>query len=560
MNTRPVRIGSALFLLCFALPAAAIIRTVPTPPYPTIQAGVNAALPGDTVQILAGEYRENVYVGPGHNNILIQGNVLFGVCQNQLSVLVDGTPGGSSGTIFYVDTNNVTIQCMHLRHGDTGLFSFGASTTVNNVRFTNNRYEAIFAFAQNYKINACTIVGPGSRGIAAFADGGQILSNIIQQTNDDCINYSGSNLVITGNSLSRCGGRDCGRPDQVGPDEYDECMSGAGITGGGTNVQIKNNRVDTTSEGCISHEGDAALIQGNTCTSNRAGSIWAYTNFSRVELNAITGSTGSSQLVVYGSDNSVKLNNGSSAGEYDCIDVYGDRNTIESNQVANCGDYGIDVYGRANIFRNNKSDRPNYDDAIYYYCSGQCELGGVTNNQALNAAGAGGFFIGTGEGGTSLTISGNTATNNASAGFFLAVGNSTISGNTATGNGSENDAGFVLDGNGNLVSSNTATLNDASGIEVWGEYNLLRSNTCNSNTDNGILIQWYRWSNTLERNSTRLNQGEGISNRGSNTNLISNTSTTNRKQGDCTNDGSLGAVSGNFCSDATNFLVSEQIN
>jgi len=66
-------IGLSLACLAFgAGSAAAAIRTVPTAAYPTIQSAVDAAAPGDTVQVKKGgglgtngEYRENVVIDKG---------------------------------------------------------------------------------------------------------------------------------------------------------------------------------------------------------------------------------------------------------------------------------------------------------------------------------------------------------------------------------------------------------------------------------------------------------------------------------------------------------------
>ena len=96
------------FLLCFALLTgltslvSAATLNVPSASYPTIQAAVNAASPGDIIVVAPGTYNENVTIDKaltlrssgGRNATIINGSAA----------------AGTQGTITIAsNTNNVTI-------------------------------------------------------------------------------------------------------------------------------------------------------------------------------------------------------------------------------------------------------------------------------------------------------------------------------------------------------------------------------------------------------------------------------------------------------------------
>ena len=56
-----------------ALPAMAVILDVPSVTYPTIQSAVTAAGPGDTINVAAGTYNENVVIPAGKDDLRIIG-------------------------------------------------------------------------------------------------------------------------------------------------------------------------------------------------------------------------------------------------------------------------------------------------------------------------------------------------------------------------------------------------------------------------------------------------------------------------------------------------------
>ena len=85
-------------LFCvFTLSVTATILHVPSQ-YPTIQAGVNAASPGDTVLVAPGIYYENIQMREGVS--------LFGSGMD--STIIDG--GGITDVVYAYHINNAVID------------------------------------------------------------------------------------------------------------------------------------------------------------------------------------------------------------------------------------------------------------------------------------------------------------------------------------------------------------------------------------------------------------------------------------------------------------------
>jgi hypothetical protein len=112
-----------------------IIASINVPvDYPTIQAALNAAIPGDIVNVNAGVYNENI--------IMKKGVVLLG------AIAADGGPditiidGGGGGTVVFCDTmNNTTIiSGFTIRNGEIGIECRNASDPylVRNLINTNS--------------------------------------------------------------------------------------------------------------------------------------------------------------------------------------------------------------------------------------------------------------------------------------------------------------------------------------------------------------------------------------------------------------------------------------
>lgn len=101
------RDSSAIWVLENFLPEEPRTLTVPDD-YPTIQAGVSAANPGDTVYVRRGAYTENVSIG---KSLTLQG-------EDRKNTIVDG---GGSGSVVHITASNVLVRGLTVRNGELGL-------------------------------------------------------------------------------------------------------------------------------------------------------------------------------------------------------------------------------------------------------------------------------------------------------------------------------------------------------------------------------------------------------------------------------------------------------
>ncbi|MCJ7718656.1 right-handed parallel beta-helix repeat-containing protein, partial [Candidatus Bathyarchaeota archaeon] len=103
---------------------ASMMITVPTD-YPTIQEGVDAASPGDTVRVLAGTYYEHVVVNKSISLVGAGGNTTF----------IDGS---GTGNVVFLGANDTTVSGFTVMNGGTGVWIVGNNCTVENNIVTAN--------------------------------------------------------------------------------------------------------------------------------------------------------------------------------------------------------------------------------------------------------------------------------------------------------------------------------------------------------------------------------------------------------------------------------------
>jgi len=119
------------FACLFTGAAFGDIIHVPTAEYPTIQAGINAAFSGYTVQVAAGTYYERITMKSG---VVIQG-------AGQGVSIINGGASGSVVTANGVDSaaklDGFTITNGKATYGG-GMYNSNSSPTVSNCTFSEN--------------------------------------------------------------------------------------------------------------------------------------------------------------------------------------------------------------------------------------------------------------------------------------------------------------------------------------------------------------------------------------------------------------------------------------
>jgi len=283
----------SLFLVLFQawVPTTqATIRRVPQD-YPTIQEAVNAASSGDTIEVSADVYYENVLV---ETPLTITG-------QDKYNTIVDGNGTGHG---FWVTADNVTISGFTIRNGNYCGIKVDMSTghfITDNI-LANNLY-GIYLYQTN---SGSTIVGNTFQGNDMY---GVKLS------------YS-SNNNISNNHISHS-------------------TYGFKIDDTSDNNSIVNNTISETSHGIYVGYSSNNSIDENNVSSEIAGIYCLYSDYINIRNNTLSECAYGIQL--YGTSNNLVLGNTMSQNAYGIYLVLASSNTIDNNLASN-NDWGIATY------------------------------------------------------------------------------------------------------------------------------------------------------------------------------------------------------------------------
>ncbi len=162
-----------LLILALAAPCArAATLNVPSSAYPTIQAGINAAVNGDTVLVADG-----TYTGPGNVDLDFGGRNITVASVNGPAVTVIDCQGSAStphrGFIFqHQETSAATVSGFTIQNGYAGnpgsilvngggILAFRTSPTISHCIFLNNQAAADGGAIYSYggQISACAFLG-----------------------------------------------------------------------------------------------------------------------------------------------------------------------------------------------------------------------------------------------------------------------------------------------------------------------------------------------------------------------------------------------------------------
>ena len=308
---------------------------------PNIQAGITAAIDGDTVMVADGTYS-----GEGNFNIELQGKQISVMSQNgpEKCMIDYADPLNGYPNAFYIhqgETNGTLVEGFTIRNSlnslNTALYIFESSPVISNCIIRDYHGAGIYLWTSDSTLSNCIIAGLStfsegaginikysnvniinceiSDNIGAFAGGGIAIENsttLIQ----DCI--------ISGNSLSndtntRCGG---------GIYCYDESIVTI------SNSTIENNTADTAG-GISSTYGSIMAISGCTIRGNSAQyaggglNCSGYLAITQCLISENVASFGAGIFISYGLDPETTVGGSPEMA-----------NTFQSN----VGGYGADIF------------------------------------------------------------------------------------------------------------------------------------------------------------------------------------------------------------------------
>ncbi len=451
-------------------------------PFATIQRGIDAASPGDTVIVAEGTYVENIQFDD--KNILLTSTDPLNPVVVQ-STIIDGNKAGSVVTFSGTETEACILSGFTIRNGQSvfgggicgGTWDVRTHATIENNRITGN--SAMDGGGLRYcggTIQNNTITGNSAlHGGGLFGCDGAIQNNTIT---GNSAQYGGGlgecsgtirNNTITSNSAQAYGGglRYCAGTIQ------NNTITGNSATydGGGLaycNGTIQNNRITDNSAGLDGgglHSCNGT-IRNNTITGNSAGLDGGglFGCDAAIQNNTITGN--------------------SATGEYSAGGgLYGCDGAIQSNTITgNSALYGGGLCTCYGTIQNNgiTGNSATYDGGGLARCMGTIHNNTITGNSAEVDGGGLVFCDGTTQ---NNTITGNTA----GSGGGLAKCHGTIQNNTITGNSAEVDGGG-LRYCGGTIQNNTITRNSAE----WAGGGLSDCHgTILNNTVTGNSAQWH---------------------------------------------------------------------
>lgn len=219
---------------------------VPTQ-YPTIQAALDHAAIGDTIQVAAGIYYEHVYV---NKSVTIAG-------ENPQTTIVDGS---ANGPIFDLDGSGIRISGFTIRNGGNGgnaIASEKTTMTSDNHQISNNiittsQYGIFLTYSAGNKIFNNTFINNVFAGICVNSAGSaNITGNTIVGSPYGIKTTSSTNNIIVGNTISQ--------------DSYAIYLSSAS-----TGNTVRNN-VLYGKTACVYSSSDSTTVDHNTLIDGATG-------------------------------------------------------------------------------------------------------------------------------------------------------------------------------------------------------------------------------------------------------------------------------------------------
>jgi hypothetical protein len=200
---------------CLGFTASASAQTVIRVPddYTTIQYGLNAAAPGDTVLVAAG-----TYTGPNNRNLNFYGKaVTLRSEAGPEATIIDAEHQGRCFVFINAEGPDTIVDGFTIRDGDAldggGIYANGASPTILNSIITSCRAEryggGVYVNSGPVTIDSCTLLtnGAGYRGGGVY--GHVVVVNTDFNTNDVDAGYSGIGdgggaYVNSGSEIKSC--------------------------------------------------------------------------------------------------------------------------------------------------------------------------------------------------------------------------------------------------------------------------------------------------------------------------------------------------------------------
>jgi parallel beta-helix repeat protein len=160
-------------------------------PYNTIQEGIDAASPGDTVSVAPGEYVESIRLKEG---VIVKGS-------GADVTLINGS--GSGYWITVVAANDSKITGFTIKGGGHGIHAEGCRSLIIEGNVITHNIRGIYSYNSSAKIIRNKITQNDWEGIKIrYSPSVEIISNVITRNGYGVKIYEGSDSMVVNNTLS----------------------------------------------------------------------------------------------------------------------------------------------------------------------------------------------------------------------------------------------------------------------------------------------------------------------------------------------------------------------
>lgn len=325
---RPIIAALSLLLLTFSC-ARATTLNVPTSQYPTIQAGINAAAPGDTVLVGNG-----TYTGPGNVDLDFGGK----------NITVQSVNGAVKTIIDCQGSSSMPHRGFYFHNGETSAAVRGFTVKNGDPEFdpNNDRGGAISIInASHPTIANCTISDNQNNGVYVSGSSNPTFTNCTFDANltNGITAYSGSHLTITNCAFTN--------------------TQGAGVEVFQSNSTVTNCTFTGNQIG-MDIVGGASTVTGCTFANNYNGTALNVNGSPTITNCTFIGNGGSGMYVGSLVGNPTVTNCTFVANQGYEMEIYECSPTVINCTFAGSQGYGIELEN------NNSSNNPAFTDCILY--------------------------------------------------------------------------------------------------------------------------------------------------------------------------------------------------
>jgi len=264
---------SALIILTNIYPALSNPATLLVPSqYPTIQAAITAAGPGDTIIVATGIYNES--------NLVITQNGLTLQGESRVNTIIDGQNGNNH--VIAVKANNVVVRGFTIRNARTvykaGIWCNSSSNAyLADNTFSGNFYSVHAQYCTDVKVVSSTFSGDSANDLCAdiriyYCQSGLIENNTILSAHVGAFVIQSSNFMIKNNTFSSSilTGVTVSYSEQnwVARNIFRDNNSSISIKYNGTNTVIGNTISNSATAGLLLQNAPNNVIHHNNLVNN----------------------------------------------------------------------------------------------------------------------------------------------------------------------------------------------------------------------------------------------------------------------------------------------------